>query len=381
MDFDYSDEQRQLKDGVERFVRERYQFDQWKKIAASESGMSEENWRQMAELGWLAVSLPEAHGGLGGGAVETMIIMEGFGRGLVLEPYLSTVILGATLLARGAPEALQAELLPKIGEGKLKLALAIAEHQGRYNFADVALSARAEGSGYVLAGPKCVVLDAPQADKIIVSARTGGGAREAQGISLFLVDRAARGLNLRAYRTLDRRRAADLAFDNVRVDAASLIGARDQGHGLLSEAIDHGIAAVAAEAVGAMQCLHDATNDYLKTRKQFGVPIGSFQVLQHRMVDMHIALEQARSLALMVNMKLDGPAGERARAAAAAKVQIGQSARFVGQQAVQLHGGMGMTDELTVGHYKKRLMMIDVLFGNAEHHRRRFAEMEGAEAA
>lgn len=381
MDFDFSDEQRQLRDGVERFVRERYQFDQWKKIAASDSGISEENWRQMAELGWLAVSLPEEHGGLGGGGVETMIIMEGFGRGLVLEPYLSTVVLGGSLLGKGGTTAQQAELLPKIGEGKLRLALAMAEHQGRYNFADVSLAARAEGSGYVLSGRKCVVLDAPNADKIVVSARTGGGQRETSGISLFLVDRDAKGLSLRAYRTLDRRRAADLVFDNVRVDAASLIGGKDQGHALLSEAIDHGIAAVAAEAVGAMQCLHDATNDYLKTRKQFGVPIGSFQVLQHRMVDMHIALEQARSLALMVNMKLAGAPGERARAAAAAKVQVGQSARFVGQQAVQLHGGMGMTDELTVGHYKKRLMMIDVLFGNAEHHRRRFAELDEAEAA
>lgn len=375
MDFSFSDEQRQLNDSVERFVRDRYPFDQWKKIAASDAGYSEDNWRQMAELGWFAMPLPEEHGGLGGGAIETMIVMEGLGRAMALEPFLSTVVLGGTLIAQSGNDAQKKALLPKIADGKLKLAVAFAEHQARYNLADVALTAKASGNGYELSGAKCVVLDAPEADLIIVSARTSGGARDRQGISLFVVDRKAAGLSLRPYRTLDRRRAADLTFQQVKVGADAMLGEKDRGLDLLELGIDYGIGAVCAEAVGAMQCLHDTTNEYLKTRKQFGVPIGSFQVLQHRMVDIHIALEQARSMSFMVNMKLDAAPSERAKAAAAAKTQIGQSGRFVAQQSVQLHGGMGMTDELTVGHYKKRLMTIDVLFGNADHHRGRFATL------
>ena len=375
MDFTFSDEQRQLRDSVDRFVRDRYPFEQWKKIAASETGYSEDNWRQMAELGWLAMPLPEEYGGLGGGAIETMIVMEGLGRGMVLEPFLSSVVLGGVLLAQGGNGDQKKNLLPQLAEGNLKLAIAFAEHQARYNLADVTLMAKATGAGYELSGSKCVVLDAPEADKIIVATRTSGNQRDRNGITLFLVDRKAPGLTLRAYRTLDRRRAADLTLSQVKLGAEDMIGQKDQGLALLELAVDYGIGALSAEAVGAMQCLHDATNDYLKTRKQFGVPIGSFQVLQHKMVDMHIALEQARSMSFMINMKLDGVPAERAKAAAAVKTQIGQSGRFIGQQAVQLHGGMGMTDELTVGHYKKRLMMIDVLFGNADYHRSRFATL------
>lgn len=376
MDFSLNDEQRQLKDSVERFVRDQYSFDKWRKTIASSLGYSADNWRQMAELGWLGVSLPEADGGLGGTPIETLVIMEGIGRGLVVEPYLSTVVLGGGFLSRGGSAAQKQELLPKLIEGGLKLAFAHAEHKSRYLLQDVATTAKADGGGYVLNGKKIVVFDAPSADKLIVSARTGGSARDAKGISLFLVDNNAKGLTRLDFRTLDHRRAADVTLENVKVDAAAMIGAKDAGLPLIEAVVDQAINALAAEAVGAMQVLCDTTNEYLKTRKQFGVAIGSFQALQHRMVDIWIALEQARSMSYMIAIKLsEADATDTARAAAAAKVQAGQSGRFVGQQAVQLHGGMGMSDELNVGHYMKRLMMIDMLFGNADYHRQRFVAM------
>ena len=376
MDFSLNDEQRQLKDSVDRFVREQYSFDKWRKVIGTSLGYSDDNWRQMAELGWLGVSVPEADGGLGGTPVETMVIMEGIGQGLVVEPYLSTVVLGGGLLARGGSAAQKQAILPKLIEGKLKLAFAHAEPQARYVLQDVATTAKADGGGFVLNGKKIVVFDAPSADQLIVSARTGGSSRDANGISLFLVDSKAKGVSRNDYRTLDHRRAADVTLENVKVDAAALLGKKDGGLPLIEAVVDQAFGALTAEAVGAMQVLCDTTNEYLKTRKQFGVAIGSFQALQHRMVDIWIALEQARSMAYMIAIRLeDQDAAVRKRAAAAAKVQAGQSGRFVGQQAVQLHGGMGMTDELNVGHYMKRLMMIDLLFGNADHHRKRFADM------
>lgn len=374
MDFSLSDEQRQLKDSVERFIRERYPFEQWRKIVAADAGAPDEHWRQMADLGWLGVSFPEAYGGLDGGAVETMVIMEGLGQGLALEPYLSTVVLGGGLIARAGSETQKKSLLPQIAEGSLKLALALAEPKARFDFDDVALKADRANGGYVLTGEKCVVFDAPVANRIIVSARTSGKQRQKSGISLFLVDAKAPGIEMRRYRTLDHRQAADLRFNRVTLGSADLIGPIDKAFPLIQEMLDHGLAALAAEAVGAMQVLCDTTNDYLKTRKQFGVPIGSFQVLQHRMVDMWIALEQARSMAYMATLKL-ARAKERTKAAAAAKTTIGRSGRFVGYQAIQLHGGMGMSDEYKVNHYTKRLMMIDTLFGPADHHRARFADL------
>mgnify|MGYP001555069336 FL=1 len=376
MDFSLSDEQRQLQDSVGRFVRDRYPFEQWRKITDTPEGFAGENWRQMAELDWLGVSLPEEAGGLGGSPVDTMVILEGIGRGLVAEPYLSTVVLGGGFLVLGGTPEMRERELPKLAAGDLKLAFAHAETQSRFSLEDVVTSAKAAGGGYVLNGRKIVVYDAPAADKLIVSARTGGAGREREGISLFLIDRDAPGVHLRAYRTLDRRRAADVTLEKVAVDAGALIGVRDQALPLIEQVVDHAIAALAAESVGAMQLLTETTTEYLKTRKQFGQPIGNFQALQHRMVDILIATEQARSMSYMVTMKLDRPARERSRAAAAAKVQIGQSGRFVGQQAIQLHGGMGMSDELNVGHFAKRLMMIDMLYGNADHHRQRFIALE-----
>jgi alkylation response protein AidB-like acyl-CoA dehydrogenase len=374
MDFNLSDEQRQLKDSVERFVRDQYAFDKWRKTVTTEAGFREENWQQMAELGWLGVAVPEDFGGLGGSAIDTMVIMEGLGRGLVVEPYLSTVVLGGGLIAHSGSKAQKEAHLGPLVEGKLKLAFAFAEHQARFNLADVAVTAKKDGAGYVIDGQKCVVFDAIAADKLIVSARTAGKPRDAEGISLFIVDKKAGGVGIKGFRTLDHRRAADIAFDKVKVGADALLGKADEALPLIELVADQAISALAAEAVGCMQVLCDTTNEYLKTRKQFGRPIGQFQVLQHRMVDMWIALEQARSVNYMLAVKVAEPK-ERAKAAAATKTTIGQSGRFVGQQAVQLHGGMGMSDELNVGHYMKRLMMIDMSFGNADYHRKRFAEM------
>ncbi len=375
MDFSYSTEQTLLKDSVERFLRDAYAFETRRELVASDEGFSRDNWALFAELGWLGMALPEEFGGSDGSAVETMIIMEVIGRGLMLEPYLASVVLGAGLVSREASPAQRREILPALIQGKLLLAFAYAEPQSRFALNDVEVSAARDGEGYLIRGRKSVVFHAAAADKVVVSARTGGSPRDADGISLFIVENGCAGLARRDYRTVDGLRASDLEFDAVRVGAEALIGERDAGLPLIERAIDHGIAAVCAEAVGAMAVLLEATNEFLKTRRQFGRPIGDFQVLQHRAVDMFMAAEQARSMALMATLKLDEEEAARKKALSAAKVQIGKAGRFVGQQAVQLHGGMGMTDELSVGHYFKRLTMIDTLFGNVDHHLERFASL------
>jgi alkylation response protein AidB-like acyl-CoA dehydrogenase len=375
MDFAYSEEQRMLADSVGRFARDVYSFENWRKLSDTEDGFDRAHWARMAELGWLGACLPEEYGGLNGGGVEAMVIAEAFGRGLVQEPYMWTAIVGAGLVLAGGSAAQRAELLPAIAEGGLILSLASAEPQSRFDLNDVACSAKAEGGGYVLSGHKSVVFHAQSADRLIVAARTAGAQRDRDGISLFLVPAQAEGLTRRDYRTTDRRRASDLTFYGVRLGPDALLGPPGGGLPLLEQAVDRGTAFACAEAVGAMAMLNEATLAYVKTRRQFGRAIGDFQVIQHRLVDMMAALEEARSLALVAAVRLDAPAPERARAVAAAKAKAGQSGRFVGQQAIQLHGGMGMTDELSVGHYYKRLMMLDVLFGNADHQRQRFAAM------
>ena len=375
MDFSYSTEQTLLKDSVERFLRDAYAFETRRELVASDEGFSRDNWALFAELGWLGMALPEEFGGSDGSAVETMIIMEVIGRGLMLEPYLASVVLGAGLVSREGSEAQRREILPALIQGKFLLAFAYAEPQSRFALNDVEVSAARDGEGYLIRGRKSVVFHAAAADKVVVSARTGGSPRDADGISLFIVENGCAGLARRDYRTVDGLRASDLEFDAVRVGAEALIGTSDAALPLIERAIDHGIAAVCAEAVGAMAVLLEATNEFLKTRRQFGRPIGDFQVLQHRAVDMFMAAEQARSMALMATLKLDEEEAARKKALSAAKVQIGKAGRFVGQQAVQLHGGMGMTDELSVGHYFKRLTMIDTLFGNVDHHLERFASL------
>ncbi len=376
MNFELSEDQVLLQESVRRFVENNYAFDQRRKLVATDQGFSDANWSQFAELGWLGMPFSEAAGGYGGTPVETMIMLEEFGKGLVAEPYVSTVVLGGGALTFGGSAAQQQELIPAVAEGKCKLALAFAERQSRYNLADVATKAAKSGGDYVISGAKSVVFGAPSANKFIVSARTSGGPRDEGGITLFLVDAGANGVAVRGYPTVDGLRAGEVTLDKVKVSADAAVGAIDGGFAVLDATIDHAIAATAAEAVGAMSALNDMTLEYIKTREQFGQPIGKFQVLQHRMVDMFIAHEEAKSMAMMAAMRIsDEDANERRKAASAAKVQIAKSARFVGQQAIQLHGGIGMTDEYAAGHYFKRLTMIDRSFGDGDFHLARFGDL------
>jgi pimeloyl-CoA dehydrogenase small subunit len=378
MDFEMSDEQRLLRESVERLLADRYDFEARKRYMQEPEGFSRDLWRRYAELGLLGLPFDERYGGIGGGPVETMIVMEAFGRALVLEPYLATVVLGGGLLRRGGSEAQREALIPKIAGGDLMLAFAHAERQSRYELADVATTARRDGAGYVLDGAKTLVLHGDCAHKLIVSARLAGARRERDGIGLFLLDADAAGVARRAYPTIDGLHAAEVTLASARVGADAVLGEPGKAYALIERVVDAAIAALAAEAVGAMAAMQETTVDYLKTRRQFGVPIGSFQVLQHRAADMLIALEQARSMAMLATMLAEDPNdAERRRAVAAAKVQIGRSGRFVGQQAVQLSGGIGVTMEYKIGHYFKRVSAIDTLFGDADYHLAELARLGG----
>ncbi len=376
MDFDFTEEQRLLDETVRRLVKDEYGFEKRKGYKASPEGFSRKLWQRYADIGLLGLPFAESHGGFGGSAVDSMIVMESFGRGLVLEPYLASVILGGGLVSATGSAAQKQAILPQVAAGKLMLAFAHGERQSRYALADVETRAERDGGGYVLSGEKGVVLHGDGADQLIVSARTGGSSRDKNGISLFLVDRKAKGVGTRGYPTVDGLRAAEVALDQVRVGADALLGSPGEAYGAIEHAVDRAIAALAAEAVGIMEVLNATTLEYLKTRKQFGVPIGSFQVLQHRMADMVLEHEQAKSLVILAALSADGvDARERRRVISAAKVQIGKSGRFIGQQAIQLHGGIGMTDEYTAGHYFKRLTMIAQSFGDEDYHLDRFAEV------
>ena len=380
MDFDLSDDQRMLKDTVERFIADRYDFESRRKFAAAEGGYSRENWTQFAELGLLAVPFSEEDGGIGGGPVETMIVMEAFGRGLVVEPYLATVVLGGGVLRHAASAEQKAELVPQIVGGELTLALAYLERGSRYDLNHVETTAKQDGDGWTISGEKGVVLNGDTDDKLIVVARTAGKTRDIDGIGLFIVDAKAAGVSRRGYPTQDGGRAAEITFENVKAEAT--LGDPAKGYPVLSRVIDEAIAATCAEAIGVMDQLRDITVDYIKQRKQFGVAIGNFQALQHRASDMVVATEQARSMAFYATMMAasDDPA-EREQAVSAAKVQVARSGRFVGQQAIQLHGGIGMTMEYSVGHYFKRMTTIETLFGDADHHLARVAAGESLFAA
>ena len=373
MDFSFSPEQTLLRDSIERFVQQDYTFDMRQKLVRTELGYSTGNWRQFAELGWLGVSFAEADGGFGGGPIETMLMMEQIGRGLVAEPYLPTVVLvGGALKIAGSAQQKEKTLSGIIG-GSVQGALAFAEPQGRFSLSDVMTKAARQGNGWRLDGAKCVVLNAASADVLLVSARTSGAQRDAKGITLFLVDAKTKGITRRDYPTVDGLRASEVSLANVTIGADAVVGTPDDGLAVLQRVIDEGTAAIGAEAVGAMEVLYKTTVEYSKTRVQFGQPIGKFQVLQHRMVDMFMEYEQSKSLMYMAAMRLDEGYGRDAqRAVSAFKVQVGKSGRFVGQNAVQLHGGMGMTDELSVGHYFKRLTTIDTTFGNVDFHLKRF---------
>jgi len=382
MDFALTDEQRLLKESVERLLADRCRFEDRQRFMAEPTGWSRVLWRNYAELGLLGLPFEEKHGGVGGGPVETMIVMEAFGRALALEPFFATVVLGGGLLRLGADEAMRAVLIPKIAAGDLLLAFAHGERQSRYDLADIATAARRDGADYVLDGVKSLVIHGDCADKLVVSARLVGARTDRDGIGLFVVDADAAGVSRRAYPTVDGLRAAEVILSGVRVGADRVLSEPGKAFPLIAKVADSAIAALAAEAVGAMGAMHESTVEYLKTRKQFGVPIGSFQVLQHRASEMLIALEQARSMAVFATMMAEEPdPTERRKAIAAAKVQIGRSGRFVGQQAIQLHGGIGMTMEYKVGHYFKRVTMIDTLFGDADHHLAELARLGGLIAA
>jgi pimeloyl-CoA dehydrogenase small subunit len=369
MDFELSEEQRLLKDSVERLLGDHYEFEARKTYMEAPEGFSRELWGKYAELGLLGLPFEERFGGFGGGPVETMIVAEAFGRALALEPFLSTVVLGGGLLRHAGSDEQRAALLPKIGEGSLLLAFAHSERQSRYHLADVGTTARRDGGGFVLDGAKTLVLHGDSADKYLVSARVSGERRDPDGIGLFLVEAGASGVSRRGYQTIDGQRAAELTLTKVAVGREAAIGEPSAAFAVIQRVVDEATAALCAEAIGAMAAMHELTVEYLKTRRQFGVPIGTFQVLQHRAVDMLIALEQARSMAMLATMMVaEENDAERHKTIAAAKVQIGKSGRLVGQQAVQLHGGIGMTMEYKVGHYFKRVTAIDTMFGDADHH-------------
>lgn len=372
MDFSVTETQDMLRDSVSRLLRERFTFDDRKKaIAAGDHGAL---WRAYAELGLFGVEISEAHGGIGGGFADLAIVLEAMGRGLTIDPYMPTVLLGAALVQRAGSEAQQARLLPAVAEGGLKIALAHSEATARYETARIAASARPVGGGYVLDGVKALALGGDVADVFIVAARTSGDVADSDGITLFLVDANAPGVRARGYALMDDRSAADVTLEAVRVDADAVLGAVGQGLSLLDWALDRGAAGACCEAVGAMAALNEITTEYLKTRNQFGRPIGKFQVLQHRLADMVMAEQQARSMAyLAIDAAQNEDAAARAQAVSAAKAQIGLAARVVGRGAIQLHGGIGMTMEYVAGHYFRRLTTLEKMFGDIDHHLTRYA--------
>jgi pimeloyl-CoA dehydrogenase small subunit len=378
MDFELSEEQRLLKDSVERLFTDRYDFESRRRFMQEPDGWSREIWRQYAELGLLGLPFSEEHGGFGGGPVEAMIVMEAIGKALALEPYLATVVLGGGLVKYAGSNAQRAEILPKVAQGELLLAFAHVERQSRYDLADVQMTAKKSGNGFVLDGVKSLVLHGDCARGLIASARVSGERRDPDGIALFFIDAKARGVTRRGYETVDGLRAAEITFEGVQVGSDASLGEPGTSFPLVERVVHEAIAALAAEAVGAMTAMHALTVDYLRTRKQFGVPIGSFQVLQHKAVDMLMAVEEARSMMFYGTMMAgESDADARRRAMSAVKAQIGRSGRAVGQIGTQLHGGIGMTMEYQGGHYFKRLTVIDTMFGNADHHLKLLARAGG----
>lgn len=371
MDFNFTEEQDMVRDGLSRLVREQYDWETRRKAIASTEGWRPEVWAQLAELGILGMPFSEADGGFGGGAVDAMVIMEEFGKGLVVEPFVPTVVCAGGFLKHGGSAAQKEEHIGAIVSGSSVYAFAWAEPRGRYNLADIQTTAKKDGAGWVLNGHKAVVIGAPWASHLVVTARTGGDRRERGGISVFVVDKATPGIVTRDYVTVDGRRASEVYFENAAIPAEALIGAEGEGLPLIELVTDEAIAALCAEACGAMKVAHAMTVEYSRQRKQFGVPIGSFQVLQHRMVDMYTAYEQAVSLTYLATLRLGAGKTERKRTVSAAKVGVGQAARLVGQEAIQIHGGNGVTDEYAIGHYFKRLTIFDSEFGDVDHHMKR----------
>ncbi|THD61437.1 acyl-CoA dehydrogenase family protein [Phenylobacterium sp.] len=380
MDFNFTDEQSMLRDTVASYLADHYSFDQRRAMLKAPPHWSPTIWKAFAEeLGILGAPFAEELGGLGGGPVENLVVMQEMGRALVVEPYLGTVVIGGGFLKHsGYPQA--EALIGQIIAGEAIFAFAYAEPQGRYNLADLKTTAKKEGGSYVLNGQKAVVIGAPYATHLIVTARTAGGQRDAEGISVFIVEKGAAGVTTRDYPTVDGHLASEVVLENVKVDGSALVGPENHALPLIEKVVDEAVVATCGEACGVLAKLHEGTLEYTRQRKQFGQPISAFQVLQHRMVDMFIQVEQSVSMTYMATIKLSDEA-ERAKAAAAAKVQIGKACKFVGQNAIQLHGGMGMTDEMAIGHYFKRATMIESAFGSTDHHLARYEFLSLGQAA
>jgi alkylation response protein AidB-like acyl-CoA dehydrogenase len=378
VNFEFSNEQIQLQITVDSLMRSHYRGQDRVLYSREPVGWSRAMWERYAELGLLALPFRESDGGLGGGPIETMIVLESFGRCLVLEPFFASIILGGTILKLAGSDQQRGALVPLIVEGKALLAFAHSERQARYNLSDIATKAEREGSGWILNGTKSFVVHGDCADWLIVSARSAGARCDQEGITLFLLDAKLPGIDRRCYPTLDGRRGAEILISNVRVGQDALIGHIDHAFPVIRNVVEHGIAALASEAVGMMHVLLDTTVEYMKTRVQFGSPIGKFQALQHRAADMYVWTELARSMAQFAVAGLEEPdQNKRTKAIAATKVQIGRSARFVSQQAIQLHGGIAATEEYLVGAYFRRLMTLGIEFGDVEHHQRVLAKAGG----
>lgn len=379
MDFDLSPEQQQLSDAIARWTEKDYGFETRKQIIHSDAGISESAWQALAELGVLALPVPSDHEGFDGTPVDQMVVMQALGRALVVEPVFATALGVQFLKLVGS----QGDLLTQVAAGSLRLACALNERQSRHDLQDIAVTARREGDAFVIDGEKTGVIHGAQAGQLIVSARSSGKQRDEQGISLFAIPANAAGIHIRDSRSNDGLRIATVRLSKVRVPASALLGAEGQGWDLLEAAADHGAVLLCAEALGAMEALQVATLEYIRTRQQFGVPIGKFQVLQHRMADMFMQLEQARSMTMLAAVKVSSSnANERRRIVSAAKARVGESMKFVGQQAVQLHGGMGVTNEMPAAHYFKRLSAIELTLGDTDHHLARFIAQPGfAQAA
>lgn len=375
MDFSISEEQSMLADSVSKFIENDYGFERRQKIAATESGFSLELWQTYADLGWTAVPFAEDDGGLGGGAIELALMMEQFGRGLMVEPYLANVVLAGGVIRRVASAEQKTRWLTPLIDGKLQTALAFAEPQARFNIADIRTTAKKDGEGFVLNGNKNMVLNGGGADLLVIPARTAGDQIDRAGITLFAIPASAPGVSRRAYTTVDAQQAAEISLQDVRADAADILGGIDAGFATLEEVIDEATLAVCAEGVGIMYAMHEKTVEYSKNRVQFGVPIGSFQALQHRMVDNLMACEQSRSLLMWAIMQNADSDAAKQKAVSAMKYQIGTAGISVAREGVQIHGAMGVTWELDIAHFFKRLTAIDLLFGNADYHLDRYARL------
>jgi alkylation response protein AidB-like acyl-CoA dehydrogenase len=374
MDFELSSEQTLLKDSVDRFVQDNYDLTARRALVASDLGYSRDHWSLFAEMGWLGLPFSEESGGYGGSNVDVSVMMESFGEGLVVEPYMATVLLAGRLVDMAGTVDQKAAIIPAIIEGKMLLAFGYSEPSSRFDLFDVATTASASGDGYVINGHKALVYHAATADKIIVTARTYGDQRDKAGISLFVIDANTKGLSLKTYRTLDGQRASEVILEDVEVGKNALLGKEGEAFDVVDKVVDLAITAASAEAVGAMRKVNEITIEYVKTRQQFGTPIGSNQVIKHRLADMLIEEEQSKAMADMAAMRADMGGDDRVQTASATKARIGEAAKFVGEQGIQLHGGIGMTDEYPIGHYYKRLQTIDKLFGNVDYHLKRFSD-------